>query len=149
MSLAKILGNRELFKQLESVFLSVCLNGCLSECLSVCLSEWLSLSECLNGCLSLFLSVFVALLNFQFYVLSFINNLILSFFLSGLLFLVSNFSFNWKCLNFSSSQNSRREWELFIVPENRWREEFGNCFGENFGNCREMTEKLWCLVRLG
>jgi hypothetical protein len=48
-----------------------------------------------------------------------------------------------------------RERELFLVPKNRWREVFGNCFHknlgncfhENLGNCQEMTGKLWCLVQ--
>jgi len=47
---------------------------------------------------------------------------------------------------FSSSRNSRWERELFLIPENTCREVFGNCFSEIFGNWRDMTEKLWCLV---
>jgi hypothetical protein len=64
---------------------------------------------------------------------------------SFFLFLVSNFPFKTKVSHFSSSRNSRRDRELFLVPENRWREVFGNCFHENFGNWRDMTGKLWCL----
>ncbi len=70
------------------------------------------------------------------------------FLFSFFLFPVSNFSFQWKVHQFSSSRNSRRERELFIVPESRCRELFGNCFHENFGNWRDMTEKLWCLLRM-
>ena len=46
--------------------------------------------------------------------------------------------------NFSPfcSRKRDRERELFLVPENRWREVFGNCFHENFGNWRDMTGKL-------
>jgi hypothetical protein len=50
---------------------------------------------------------------------------------------------------FPSSQNSRQDWELILVTKDRWREGFGNCFHEIFGNCREMTGKLWCLVHIG
>jgi hypothetical protein len=46
--------------------------------------------------------------------------------------------------NFSPfcSRKRDRDRELFLVPENRWREVFRNCFHENFRNCREMTGKL-------
>ena len=49
-----------------------------------------------------------------------------------------------RLFNFSS-RNSRQERELFLVPENSWREGGENNFHENFGNCREMTGKSWCL----
>jgi len=65
-------------------------------------------------------------------------------FFSFFLFLVSNFPFKWKVHHFSLSQNARRERELFLVPESRWREVSGNCFHEKFVNCRDMTEKLQC-----
>ncbi len=45
-----------------------------------------------------------------------------------------------------SSRNSRRERELFSVPEHSWREGGESNFHENFGNCREMPGKSWCLV---
>jgi hypothetical protein len=50
-----------------------------------------------------------------------------------------------KLLNFSCSWNLRPDWEPFLVPEIRWREWFGNCFYENFGNCQEMTGKIMVL----
>ncbi len=102
-------------------------------CLSVCRLRSIFLSLCLSVgyFLSFFLSIFLSVCRILFF----------------FLFLVSNFSYNKKFLLFSSSRNSRRERELYLVPENRWREGFGNCFYENFGNCREMTGKLWCLLR--
>ncbi len=62
-----------------------------------------------------------------------------SFFLS---FSRLEFLFLNKSSSFYSSRNSRRERELFLVPENKWRDMFGNCFHENFGNWRDMTGKL-------
>jgi hypothetical protein len=57
-----------------------------------------------------------------------------------------NFLFKCKVGHFSSSQNSRWEQNIFLVPENRWQEQFGNGFHKNFGNCRDMMGKLWCLI---
>jgi hypothetical protein len=71
-----------------------------------------------------------------------------SFFFSSYTFVfpVSNFSLNWKFFIFSSSRNSRRERELFQVPESMWRDYFGTYFHEIFGNRRDTAEKLWCLM---
>ena len=47
---------------------------------------------------------------------------------------------------YSSSRNSRRERELFQVPESMWRDYFETYFHEIFGNRRDTAEKLWCLI---
>ena len=90
----------------------------LSVCLSVCLS-FVRPSICL--CFLFFFSYF--------------------FFFSYRISL-----FNGKSCHFSGSRTSRRERELFLVPETSCREVFGNHFHEKFGNCRDMTGKLWSLV---
>jgi hypothetical protein len=62
-------------------------------------------------------------------------------------FPVSIFPFGWNCFNFTSSRNSRRDRELFLVPESRCREGDENSFHENSGNCWEMAGKSCCLVQ--
>jgi hypothetical protein len=62
----------------------------------------------------------------------------LFFSLLSLCYLVSNFPFILKFLKFSSSQNSKWEWELFTVPKvagETW-------LNENFGNHQEMERKI-------
>jgi hypothetical protein len=117
----------------------------LSPSLSLSLSFSFSITFSLYICLSVSLSVsFSFFITFSLYIcLSVYLSISLSFVRPCfVLFLVSNFSFKTKVHHFSSSRNSRREGELFLVPENRWREVFGNCFHENFGNWRDMTGKL-------
>jgi hypothetical protein len=82
--------------------------------------------------LSVFLSICLSFFSFFFFL----------FFLFSSLFSL----FNGKSLHFSGSQNSRREWELFLVPKNRCPEVFRIHFHENFGNCQDMTGKLWCFM---
>ncbi len=80
--------------------------------------------------------------------LSFLPSFFLSFFF---LFFILFFSSRISCLNgkfgiIFSSGNPRQDREFFQVPDNEHREGFGNCFHENFGNFRDMTGKLWCLL---
>jgi hypothetical protein len=116
---------REIFSLSLVLFLYHFISLYLSVCLSVSLSFSFSITFSLYICLSVNLSISLSFVRPCFF-----------------LFLVSNFSFKTKVRHFSSSRNSRRERELFLVPENRWREVFGNCFHENFGNWRDMTGKL-------
>jgi hypothetical protein len=76
--------------------------------------------------------------------LSFFLSLSWSFFL--VLKVHLNGSFETRTGPISSSRNSRRERDLYLVLESSRREVFGNHFPENFGNWWEMTGKLWCLV---
>ncbi len=45
-----------------------------------------------------------------------------------------------------SSQNARRDLELFLVPEISWPEGATNSFHKNFGNRREIVGKSWYLM---
>jgi hypothetical protein len=110
------------FREVREIYLSLSLSPLP---LSLSRSLSLSISVSLSVCLSLFCS-----------------SVRLSIRPSFFLFLVSNFSFKTKVRHISSSRNSRRERELFLVPEHRRRDMFGNCFHENFGNWRDMTGKL-------
>ena len=106
------------------MFLSVCLSFYLSFVWSiVCPSVHPSVRP------TIFLSFFLSFLH-SFYLFSFF------FFI---LFFSSRISrLNGKFGIIFNSRNPRRE--------NEHREGFGNCFHENFGNWRDMTGKLWCLV---
>ncbi len=132
-------GNQELFKCFD----------CLSViCLFVCLSVRSFVRPFLYFVLSFFLALFLLSCILLFFLLFFLA-LCLAFFLSFFLFLVSNFPYILKCQHFSGSRNSRRERELFVVPENRWREGFGNCFHENLTVCLSSVYLSVCLsVRL-
>jgi hypothetical protein len=121
-------GNRELFK----------FSICPSVHLSISPSVRQSICPCVRPSVRPFLSFlsFLSFLFFRFF-------LFFSFFFlfSSRISLIFRNSFI-----FSSSPNSRRDRELFLVPKNTCREVFGNCFYKIFGNWRDMTEKLWCLI---
>ncbi len=112
--------------------------------LSVCLSVFLSIF-CMIDCSSVRPSVRPS------YRLSLFLSFLSSFYLFFFFFFILFFSSRISCLNgkfgiIFSSRNPRRDRELLQVPENEHREGFGNCFHENFGNFRDITGKLWCLV---
>ncbi len=113
-------------------------------CLSVCLSFYLSFVWLIVR-LSVHPSVCPSVLRLSLF-LSFLPSFYL-FFLFFILFFSSRISrLNGKFGIIFSSRNPGRDRELFQVPENEHREGFGNCFHENFGNFRDMTGELWCLL---
>jgi hypothetical protein len=116
--------------------------------LSVCLSQSLSVSLCLSFFL-LFVRPSVRppvrLSFFCLYIcLSFVCP---SFFFHSFFFPSQISCFNGKFINFLVPEIRDENQNFFKVPESRCQEPLGNCFHENFGNWRDMTEKLWCLVR--
>ncbi len=105
-----------------------------------------TLSVSVSLSLSLSLSLFLSLFLFKVRFFSFLSLFLLSIPLSACTHTLQSGSETQieSFENFSPfcSQKRDRERELFLVPENRCREVFGNCFHENFGNCRDLTGKL-------